>query len=134
VSRPFDPSAVPAIDVREAGRRLDAATDGGPGALLVDVRELGEVVGGRADGAVLIPLSAFGVRYRELPADRSLLVICQSGSRSALAAAYLAANGYPDALNVAGGMIAWERAGLPVRRGPLVPGEGSVPGTAEGGS
>ena len=131
---PLDPTAVPTIDVHEAGRRLDAATDGGPAALLVDVRELGEVVGGRADGAVLIPLSAFGVRYRELPPDRPLLVICQSGYRSSLAAAYLAANGYPDALNVAGGMTAWERAGLPVRRGPLAPGEGAVPGPADGRS
>jgi rhodanese-related sulfurtransferase len=134
VSQPFDTTSVPAIDVHEAGRRLDAATHGGPGVLLVDVRELGEVVGGRADGAVLIPLSTFGHRYRELPVDRSLLVICRSGSRSALAAAYLAANGYPDALNVAGGMIAWERAGLPVRRGPLAPGEGAVPTPADGGS
>jgi rhodanese-related sulfurtransferase len=134
VTPPLDRTAVPAIDVHEAGRRLDATTDGGPGALLVDVRELGEVVGGRADGAVLIPLSTFGHRYRELPADRSLLVICQSGYRSSLAAAYLAANGYPDALNVAGGMTAWERAGLPVRRGPLAPGEGEVPGSIDGGS
>ena len=123
-----DPGSVPAIDVREAARRLDGAGDSAGGSLLVDVRELGEVVGGRAEGAVLLPLSTFGLRYRELPIDRPLLIVCQSGYRSALAAAYLAANGYPDAVNVAGGMTAWERAGLAVRRGPLAPGEGDPPG------
>ena len=30
-------------------------------------------------------------------------------------------------VNVAGGMDAWESAGLPVRRGPLEPGEGDLP-------
>ena len=123
---PVDPGAVPAIDVREAARRLDGAPDLRPGALLVDVRELGEVVAGRADSAVLLPLSTFGARFRELPTDRPLLIVCQSGYRSALAAAYLAANGYPDAVNVAGGMTAWERAGLPVRRGQLAPNEGDL--------
>ena len=38
---------------------------------------------------------------------------------------FLARNGRTDVVNVAGGMDAWERAGLPVRKGPVDPGEGA---------
>ncbi len=44
-----------------------------------------------------------------------------------MAAGHLIANGWVDATNVTGGMIAWERAGLPVRRGPLAADEGHLP-------
>ncbi len=122
------PTPGPAIVApAEAERRLREA-DGDPsGPVAVDVREPGELIAGRIDGALLLPMSVFADRFRELPADRQLLIVCQSGYRSGLAAGFLAANGYPDAINVAGGMTAWERAGLPVRRGPLAPGEGSPP-------
>ena len=40
---------------------------------------------------------------------------------------YLIRAGRTDVVNVAGGMDAWERAGLPVRRGPFAPGEGDLP-------
>jgi rhodanese-related sulfurtransferase len=116
-----------AIDVRELDRRrreLDGAPDG---PLVVDVRELGEVVVGRIEGAVILPLSQFVPRFRELPSDRPLMIVCQSGQRSGMAAAFLAANGYPDATNVTGGMIAWQSAGLPVTRGPLTDGVGEPP-------
>lgn len=123
--RPAEP---PAVDVREADRLRRLPVDGSAApAMLVDVREIGEVVAVRADDVVVLPLSQFALRYRELPSDRPLLIICQSGNRSGMAAGHLVRNGYPDTANVAGGMIAWERAGLPVRRGPLAPGEGELP-------
>ena len=50
-----------------------------------------------------------------------MLVICAAGSRSQAVAAHLLANGWSDVANVAGGMTAWERAGLPVNRGPYGP-------------
>ena len=81
----------------------------------------------RIDGLVVMPLSQFALRFRELPRDRPLLIICASGGRSGMASAHLNANGYIST-NVVGGMIAWQRAGLPVRRGPLAPGEGDLPG------
>jgi rhodanese-related sulfurtransferase len=40
---------------------------------------------------------------------------------------FLLRNGWTQVYNVAGGMDAWERAGLEVRRGPLAPGEGDPP-------
>ena len=114
---------VPTIDVVTAA----AAADGAPGSpLLVDVRERDEFVSFRAPGAVLYPTSSFLVRFEELPRDRPLHVVCNSGSRSTAVTAWLLRNGWTDVHNVAGGMLAWLRAGLEVRRGPLEPGEGDL--------
>ena len=120
------PGGLPsAIDVADLDRRLRSTDE--PRPLLVDVREPDEMVGARIEGLVAMPLSQFGARFGELPTDRPLLLICASGGRSGMASAHLLANGY-TATNVLGGMHAWERAGLPVRRGPLAPGEGDLPG------
>jgi rhodanese-related sulfurtransferase len=119
------PSApLPTIDVDEAHRRLreDPARP-----LLLDVREPHEFVEVRAPDAVLLPTSTFAARIDELPLDRPLLVICHSGGRSAAVTGFLARSGWTDVVNVAGGMEAWERAGLPVRRGAVEPGEGRLP-------
>jgi rhodanese-related sulfurtransferase len=66
------------------------------------------------------------LRFEDLPRDRPLHVVCNSGSRSAAVTAWLLRDGWSDVHNVAGGMTAWPRAGLEVRRGPLVPGEGDL--------
>jgi hydroxyacylglutathione hydrolase len=119
------PAPIPTIDVTEAERRQreDPAHP-----VLVDVREPGEFAELRAPGAFLLPMSAFAARVGELPADRPLLVICHLGGRSAAAAGFLIRAGRTDVSNVAGGMDAWEKAGLPVRRGPVAAGEGELPG------
>jgi rhodanese-related sulfurtransferase len=133
----IDPRRIPSVDVLEAERRRGAPAEareatgtdaGGAVPLLIDVREPGEFAEVRAEGAVLMPLSRFMSRYQELPRDRPLLMICRSGARSGQAAAFLIANGWSDVVNVAGGTVAWERAGLPVRRGTPAPGEGDLPG------
>jgi rhodanese-related sulfurtransferase len=118
------PGSLPSVDVAEAERRLreDPARP-----MLLDVRELSEFAQVRVPGAVLLPTSTFTARIDELPAGRPLLVICHVGGRSAAVAGYLARTGWADVINVAGGMDAWERAGLPVRRGPLEAGEGDLP-------
>lgn len=117
--------AIPTIDVAEAERRLreDPASP-----LLVDVREANEFEDVRAPGAVLVPMSAFAARAGELPQDRPLMFVCHLGGRSAAAAGFLIRSGRTDVVNVAGGMDAWERAGLPIRRGTPEPGEGDLPG------
>jgi len=122
VSQP-GPGPIPTIDVIEADRRLRED----PGTILLDVREMGEFVDVRAPGAALIPTSSFMTRVGELPADGQVLVVCHLGGRSAAVAGYLIRAGRTDVANVAGGMDAWEKAGLPVRRGPLEPGEGDLP-------
>jgi len=114
---------IPAIDVHEAAA---AGPDGPSAPLLVDVREPHEFLRVRAAGAVLYPTSSFLLRSEELPRDRPLHVICASGSRSRGVTAWLLRNGWSDVHDVAGGMAAWLRAGLEVRRGPLAPGEGNL--------
>ncbi len=114
--------AVPAVDVHTAAERL--AGDDPP--LLVDVREPDEFHAVRIQGAVLLPLSTFMLRYQQLPRDKPLLVMCAAGSRSAAATAHLLASGWRDVTNVAGGIIVWERSGLPVKRGLVAPGEGEL--------
>lgn len=116
------PTAVPSIDVGEANSRART------GAVIVDVREPAEFEQARVPGAALVPMSSFAARYEELPRDRPLLVMCASGNRSQAATAHLLRNGWTDVVNVSGGIVAWEKAGLPVTRGAVAPGEGDLPG------
>jgi rhodanese-related sulfurtransferase len=120
----FRSEPVPTLGVAEvAAARGDEAT---VRPVLLDVREPDEFRTVRVEGAVLVPLGVLGLRFRELPADRPIHVICQSGNRSAMATQFLRANGYPDTVNVAGGMISWVRAGYPTRSGPPAAGEGEL--------
>ncbi len=116
------PGPILTIDVREADRRLREVA---PAPLVVDVREPNEFAAVRLDqGVTLLPMSEFATRWQDLPRDRPLLLMCASGGRSAAATAHLLRNGFADVTNVAGGITDWERAGLPVRKGAVQPGEG----------
>ncbi|UYM07554.1 rhodanese-like domain-containing protein [Solicola gregarius] len=81
--------------------------------VVLDVREENEWQGGHVDGAVHIPLGELPARIDELPDGKQVLAICHVGGRSAQATGYLVQRGY-DAVNLDGGMIAWQRAGRPV--------------------
>ena len=94
-------------------RAAEALVD--QGARLVDVREDDELAAdGRIEGALHIPLGTLAERAGELAGERVVL-ICRSGARSGMAADALRASGY-EACSVDGGILAWERAGLPVTR------------------
>jgi hydroxyacylglutathione hydrolase len=80
---------------------------------VVDVRTPEERPDGVIEGDVLIPLDELSARAGEIDPSRPSLIYCRSGSRSAMAVAGLRAAGY-DAHNLAGGMLAWLEAGLPV--------------------
>lgn len=73
---------------------------------LVDVREPSEVAGGTLPGAVNIPLGELADRLDELDRSRRVVLLCRSGARSANAAALLAGAGFPDVVNLVGGMLA----------------------------
>lgn len=83
------------------------------GAILLDVREPYEWQSGHAPKARHIPLAQLDRRVSELPPGRPIVTVCQSGARSARAAALLAREGR-QVSNLAGGMHAWVRADLPV--------------------
>ena len=102
-----------------------AAVDGVPdplpsGLVVLDVREDDEWAAGRLDGSVHIPLRELGERFTELPTGQ-VLVVCRSGNRSASATAYLNDQGF-DAVNLAGGLIAWHDAGRPLATDDGAPG------------
>ncbi|MQS13159.1 rhodanese-like domain-containing protein [Streptomyces kaniharaensis] len=81
-------------------------------AVLLDVREQDEWDAGHVDGALHIPMSQVIARLGELP-DERLYVLCRVGGRSAQVVQYLVQQGR-DAVNVDGGMYAWEGAGRPM--------------------
>lgn len=83
------------------------------GLTILDVREDDEWSGGHIDGAVHIPLGQLQGRVEEVPTDSQVLVYCHMGGRSAQATAYLQTVGV-DAVNLDGGIVAWERAGRPL--------------------
>ncbi|AUY50725.1 rhodanese-like domain-containing protein [Streptomyces sp. CB01881] len=84
-------------------------------AALLDVREQDEWDAGHVDGALHIPMGQLVARIGELP-DEKLYVLCRVGGRSAQVVQYLVQNGR-DAVNVDGGMYAWEGAGRPMVSG-----------------
>jgi hydroxyacylglutathione hydrolase len=86
---------------------------------VVDVRGRAEWATGHLPGAVNIPLGELAERLNEVPADKPVIVQCQSGARSAIAASVLEALGRTNVRDLVGGIEAWRRAGR------------SVAGTAE---
>jgi rhodanese-related sulfurtransferase len=101
---------VPEIDVDELARRR------AEGAVVIDVRQPDEYDEVHVPGARLIPLADVGQRLDEVPAEGEVLVICRSGGRSRKAAEVMNAAGR-QAVNVAGGTLAWIDAGHPVAHG-----------------
>jgi rhodanese-related sulfurtransferase len=87
-------------------------------AVVLDVREPKEYEGGRLPNAIHIPLSQLGSRGPELGklAGRPLVVYCDRGNRSRMAAGKLGKLGFKDVYSLIGGFRAWKSAGLPVER------------------
>jgi rhodanese-related sulfurtransferase len=108
---PPPPPVVPEVDVDQFDRARTTA------AAVIDVRQPEEYDGGHVPGARLIPLSEVPGRLGEVPTDGEVLVICQTGARSARATDFFRRQGI-DARNVAGGTKAWIESGRPVVHGP----------------
>ena len=85
------------------------------GAVVVDVREPSEYVGGHVPGAVLMPMGQLPARLSELDRDRPVYVICATGNRSGAMIGLLTRAGF-DARSVGGGTTAWSQSGRPVVR------------------
>jgi rhodanese-related sulfurtransferase len=74
----------------------------------IDVREPDEVALGTIAGAVNIPLAQVPARLDELDRERRVVLLCRSGNRSGQAAEFLNGAGFPDVVNLAGGMLAFD--------------------------
>jgi rhodanese-related sulfurtransferase len=92
---------------------IEAAALVRTGALLLDVREDDEWAAGHAPDATHLPMSQLGRGPIPLPPDRLIVCVCHVGARSAAVAAALNDAGW-RAVNLTGGMQAWQAAGLPV--------------------
>ncbi len=116
-----EPSHVPAVavartpevSVAEAKAMLDRGE-----AQLVDVREVWEWVTARIPGAALIPMGELAQRISEIPKDRTVIIHCATGQRSATVTDALRDAGYAQTFNLAGGIVAWMNEQLPVEAGP----------------
>jgi hydroxyacylglutathione hydrolase len=81
---------------------------------VIDVRAPREYDGKHIDGSLSVPLNHLAERLHELPTDRPLLIHCAGGYRSSLAVSLLQKAGFHRVAELAGGLAAWEAAGLPV--------------------
>ncbi len=104
-------SPIPAISAVELQEKLKSASR----PMVLDVREPVEFREGHIAGAVLIPLGELQRRVSELSKDKEIVCVCASGSRSSTAVRQLVAAGY-QVFNMRGGMFAWQRAGLPIKK------------------
>jgi rhodanese-related sulfurtransferase len=84
--------------------------------LVLDVRQWEEYRISHIPGAKLMPLNELECRMQELPRNCEIFCVCASGSRSKSATRMLTQAGY-HAINMKGGMSAWHRANLAVKRG-----------------
>jgi adenylyltransferase/sulfurtransferase len=95
-------NGVPQITVNELKQRIDAGED----LFILDVREPFEYqianIGGK-----LIPQNEVAQRLAEIDRAREIIVHCKAGGRSQRIAEFLKQSGYPDVVNVAGGILAW---------------------------
>jgi rhodanese-related sulfurtransferase len=82
---------------------------------VVDVRSDKEWAAGHISGSLNIPLNHLRERAKEIAKDRSVVVHCEGGYRSAIAASVLAKEGRSDVLDMVGGFKAWAASKLPVQ-------------------
>jgi hydroxyacylglutathione hydrolase len=83
-------------------------------ATVIDVRGRAEWEAGHLPDVPNIPVGYLGEHLDELPTDRPLVLHCQGGGRSSIAASVLQARGLTNVVNMSGGFGAWQQAGLPV--------------------
>lgn len=94
-------------------QRLGAA--GAP--LVVDVREADEFEAVHIARARLAPLRTVAKALEQTPKDTEIVLVCRTGRRSGIAYRTLAELGFTRLANLEGGMVAWEKLGLPVVKG-----------------
>jgi rhodanese-related sulfurtransferase len=99
------------VSVQEAASLRDQ------GAFILDVREPDEWVQFHIPGATLIPLGDLPNRLNEIPTDQTIVVVCRSGHRSASGRDILIKAGFSQVTSMAGGVTAWQVAGLPITSG-----------------
>lgn len=90
-----------------------------PERIVIDVRTPAEYAEGHLEGAVLVDYNApdFADRIAEFDPEAEYVIYCRSGNRSAGARDVMTDLGFADVVDVEGGIIAWNQAGLPIVAG-----------------
>src|ERR671934_2329415 len=104
---PTTAAPVPEVD-------LEAVAGRDPHPLLVDVREREEYAHGHVPGAINLPQADLASQLDQVPRDRPVFVICQSGARSMRSAQFLKQMGCDEVMSVRGGTEAWRAADHPI--------------------
>jgi hydroxyacylglutathione hydrolase len=106
---PHGLSSVRAVDPRGLAARLDKN-----GPRVIDVRGRTEWNEGHLPNATHVYLGELQERMGELRRNEPIVVHCETGTRSSIAASLLMASGFTDVSNLVGGVAAWRKLGLPV--------------------
>ena len=103
--------------VQEAAKLMETRRND-PEFVIMDVRTPDEFAAGHIAGARPLDFNApdFADRVKELPRDKTYLVYCRSGNRSAKAVKLMQEAGFTNLIDLGGGMLDWEKAGLPVAK------------------
>lgn len=86
--------------------------------VVIDVRDIGEFEAGHIAGAKHVPGAQLTERIKELEKfkDKPVILACRTGNRSGSAVKILRSNGFTEAVNLGGGIVAWEQAGMPLQK------------------
>jgi len=96
---------------------LDAVKSGD--AIMLDVREENEFQVETIDleDILYFPMSGITGKLDQIPKDKSIIVVCQGGVRSAKVVKFLNINGFNDIASLDGGFVMWKALQLPVKTG-----------------
>ncbi|MEW8024141.1 MAG: rhodanese-like domain-containing protein [Candidatus Thiodiazotropha sp.] len=96
------------IDAHDLQARINEDDD----FLLLDIRSAGEIAQGVLPDAEHLPMHLIPLKISDLPKDKAIILYCHSGARSYHACAYLAQQGFQNAVNLRGGILGWARSGF----------------------
>ena len=91
------------ITVKELKNKFDNNED----FMLLDVRNIQEVLFSKINGSIHIPMNEIMDRINELDSNKEIIIQCKSGKRSARVCEYLMTQNFKNVKNLTGGIIAW---------------------------
>ena len=91
------------ITVKELKNKFDKDED----FMLLDVRNIQEVLFSKINGSIHIPMNEIMKRINELDSNKEIIIQCKSGKRSARVCEYLMTQNFKNVKNLTGGIIAW---------------------------
>lgn len=100
----------------ESSQELQNRMESEKGLSIIDVRTPAERAQGKIPNSTAIPLADILNGSFNLPEEGHHLLYCAGGYRSNIAASYLQSHGYWNVRGLAGGFLAWDRAGYPIEK------------------